>query len=442
MRIAIVGTGISGLVAARELARHHDVEVFEANDRLGGHTNTLELPVPGRAEPLAIDTGFIVFNDRTYPNFVRLLGELGVMAKDSDMSFSVHNDRTGLEYNGTSLNTLFAQRRNLLRPRFLGMVRDILRFYRAAPAVLAAGDEDLTLGAFLEAGGYGRTFIEEHLVPMGAAVWSATPEVMWQFPLAFLLRFFQNHGFLEVDNRPQWRVLDGGSRSYLGPLSASFQDRIRLATPVSRVTREVTHAGQRLVRLRTLLGEEQLFDRVVLACHADQALRMLGDATELERQTLQAFPYQVNEVQLHTDASLMPKRKLAWASWNYHITTPASELSTVTYWMNQLQGLDTQQNYFVTLNRKQAVDPSKVLHRVTYHHPVFTREGVAAQARHGEVDGSHAVHFCGAYWGYGFHEDGVRSGLAVARNVARAAGTPLPQLLEVPSVPKLEEPVS
>lgn len=429
MRIAIVGTGISGLVAARELQKHHDIEVFEAEPRLGGHTHTHDIDVPGRT--LAIDTGFIVFNDRTYPNFRRLLGELGVADQASDMSFSVHNESTGLEYNGTSLNTLFAQRRNLLRPRFWGMVRDILRFYREAPSVLENPDPDLTLGRFLERGRYGRTFIEDHLVPMGAAVWSARPEVLWEFPMEFLVRFFDNHGFLQVDERPQWRVIAGGSRSYIEPLTESYADRIRLATPVVELRRETTHEGDELVRLRTATGKVALFDRVVLACHADTALRMLSDATPLEREVLGAFPFQENVAVLHTDRTLLPRRPLARASWNYHVTNPTTELSTVTYWMNLLQGFEAEEDYLVTLNRQDAIDPSKVLRTLTYHHPIFTRESFAAQARHTEVDGSRGVHFCGAYWGYGFHEDGVRSGLAVARNVARNAGTDAPEVLEV-----------
>jgi len=429
MRIAVVGTGISGLVAARELARTHDVDVFEAADRIGGHTNTVIVDDPDVGQ-LPVDTGFIVFNDKTYPNFCRLLDQLGVAAKDSDMSFSVRNERTGLEYNGTSLNQLFAQRINLLRPRFLRMVQQIMRFYREAPELLAAGDESLTLGDYLERGGYGKTFIEEHLMPMGAAVWSATPEVMREFPLVFLLRFFHNHGFLQVEGRPQWRVLRGGSSSYLEPLTESYRDRIRTSTPVVQVTREESSEG-RLVRLRTKGGEEQLYDRVVLACHSDQALRMLADARPLEREVLGAFEYQPNEAALHTDEALMPRRQLAWASWNYHVTDPPSQLSTVTYWMNMLQGLDAPTNYFVTLNRTADVDPSKLLKVIDYHHPIFTRAAVAAQKRHAEVDGSAGVHFCGAYWSYGFHEDGVRSGLAVARNLSRELGAPLPDLLEV-----------
>lgn len=408
-RIAVVGSGISGMVAARELSKAHDVTVFEAAPYLGGHTNTLEVEENGRK--LAIDTGFIVFNEKTYPNFCALLRELGVSWKDSEMSFSVRNDASGLEYNGTSMDGLFAQRRNLLRPSFWRMIRDILRFYKEAPDVLASGD-DCSLGEFLQAGGYSRGFIDDHLIPMGAAVWSAKPEGMRQFPLQFLLRFFDNHGFLQVEDRPQWLVVEGGSKSYIEPLMAGLEDRVHLNTPIVGVTR--TPRG---VELETAQDERHHFDRVVLATHSDQSARMLRDATPLELEILGAFGYQRNEAVLHTDSSLMPKQRRAWASWNYHVTSPASELSTVTYWMNRLQGLDCAKDYFVTLNRCDDIDPSQVLRRITYQHPIFTGQAVAAQARHHEIDGKNRVHFCGAYWRYGFHEDGVRSALAVLESI-------------------------
>ena len=412
MRIAVVGTGISGLVAARRLARDHDVHVFESGDHVGGHTCTVDVDTP--SGPLAIDTGFIVFNEKTYPGFCGLLKELGVPWKASDMSFSVRCDATGLEYNGTSLDGLFAQRTNLLRPGFWRMVRDILRFYREAPAVLEGDDLDTTLGEFLEAGRYSPLFVEKHLIPMGAAVWSSRPDTMRAFPLRFLVQFFHNHGFLQVDDRPRWLVVEGGSREYVAPLIAPFADRIRLRTPVVRVERTARGVG-----LRTAAGDEELFDRVVLATHSDTALRMLADASPLEREVLGALGYQRNEVLLHTDASLMPRRRRAWASWNYHVTDPAAELPTVTYWMNALQGLDVDTDYFVTLNRSADVDPARVLRSFVYHHPIFSTAAVRAQARHAEIDGVSGVHFCGAYWGYGFHEDGLQSALAVLRNLAR-----------------------
>jgi predicted NAD/FAD-binding protein len=418
LKIAVVGAGVAGLVCARELARAHEVDVFEADDRIGGHTHTIDVEAPGRAAPLPVDTGFIVFNEHAYPNFCAIMRELGVASKPSNMSFSVRNEATGFEYNATSLRGLFAQRRNLVRPRFWGMLRDIVRFFREAPELLAANDTSLTLEQFLVRGRYGRTFIDEHLLPMGAAVWSARPEVMREFPALFLFRFFANHGFLQVDDRPPWRVIVGGSRSYLAPLTASYAGRIHRSTPVVEVRRENDDSGSTRVHLRTAAGDEQVYDRVVLACHSDQARALLADAMPREREVLAAFEYQRNVAVLHTDRRLLPRRRAAWASWNYHITRPISALSTVSYYMNMLQGFEASEDYIVTLNRSEAIDPSKILRTIEYHHPIHTRETVAAQSRHGEIDGVHGVHFCGAYWGYGFHEDAVCSALTVARNLA------------------------
>lgn len=432
LAIAVVGAGVAGLVAARELARAHEVDVFEADDRIGGHTHTVDVEVPGRSAPLPIDTGFIVFNEHTYPNFCAIMRELGVASKPSSMSFSVRNESTGLEYNATSLRGLFAQRRNLVRPRFWGMLRDIQRFFREAPALLEANDASLTLNEFLTRGRYGRTFIDEHLLPMGAAVWSARPEVMREFPALFLLRFFANHGFLQVDDRPPWRVIVGGSRSYIGPLTASYAARIHRSTPVAELRRELDEDGRVRVRLRTAAGHEQRYDRVILACHADRARALLADPTARERDVLAAFEYQPNLAVLHTDRRLLPRHRAAWASWNYHVTSPAAPRSTVSYYMNMLQGFEASEDYIVTLNRSAAIDPGKILRTIDYRHPIYTRETVAAQARHAEIDGAHAVHFCGAYWGYGFHEDAVRSALIVARNIAGATGTLAPILREIP----------
>jgi len=410
VRIAVVGSGISGLVAARELSREHEVHVFEAGDHVGGHTNTVDVETPSGA--LAIDTGFIVFNERTYPAFCRLMTELGVRWKPSDMSFSVRCDETGLEYNGTSLNGLLAQRTNALRPSFWRMVRDILRFYRESPAVLRTGGDETTLGDYLEQGRYSRLFVEKHLIPMGAAVWSATPETMHAFPLRFLVQFFHNHGFLEVDDRPEWLVIDGGSRRYVEPLVEPFWERIHVRTPVVAVRRSFDG-----VQLRTAGGDEARFDRVVLATHADTSLEILADATAREREILGAFGYQRNDAVLHTDTRLMPRRRRAWASWNYHVPAPPSDLPTVTYWMNNLQGLSVDAQYLVTLNRTSDIAPERILREIVYHHPIFTRAAVRAQERHGEIDGHSGVHFAGAYWSYGFHEDGVKSGLRAARSL-------------------------
>ena len=418
MRIAIVGTGIAGMVAARQLCGEHELTVYEAGDWIGGHTNTVEIEAAGSR--LAIDTGFIVFNQKTYPNFCALLRHLDVAWQPSEMSFSVHCERGGLEYNGTSIDGLFAQRSNALRPSFWRMLRDIGRFYREAPALLDLRDEQLTLGEFLERGRYSREFVDQHLLPMGAAIWSARSEDIRAFPVRFLVQFFHNHGFLQVDGRPQWLVVRGGSREYVKALVAPFRDRIRLRTPVVRVER--TSAG---VRVRTASGGVECFDRVILAAHADQSLRLLADATLHERAILGAFAYQRNEAVLHTDASLMPRKRRAWASWNYHVGDPPSDLPTVTYWMNRLQGLPErghagERPYLVTLNRSEAIDPTQVLRSFVYHHPVYSSEALRAQQRHAEIDGARGVHFCGAYWGFGFHEDGVKSGLAVARRLGRA----------------------
>ena len=420
MKIAIVGTGISGLVAAERLSAQHQLTVFEAGAYIGGHTHTVDVETP--AGPLAVDTGFIVFNQRTYPNFLDLMQRLGVAWKPSDMSFSVRCERTGVEYNGSSLGQLFAQRRNALRPSFLRMVRDIMRFYREAPELMA-GERDPTLGEFLAAGGYSRSFVDQHLVPMASAVWSARADRLMNFPMRFLVKFFENHGFLQLKDRPQWLVIRGGSREYVGPLTASFAERIRLRTAVARVVRD----GPGVV-LTTASGEQERFDRVVLACHSDQSLRMLADATPLERELLGAFSYQRNDAVLHTDAGVMPRLKRAWASWNYHVGEPVSELPTVTYWMNRLQGLEVERDYFVTLNRSDDIDPRQVLRSFVYHHPIYSPEAVRAQARHSEIDGRNGVHFCGAYWGWGFHEDGVKSGLAVVRNLERASSVAVEQV--------------
>ena len=412
MKIAVVGTGISGMVAAWKLHPEHDVAVFEAGSYIGGHTNTIDVEEDGRSVP--VDTGFIVFNEKTYPNFVNILRQIGVAYKPSSMSFSVRNEESGLEYNGTSLNTLFAQRRNLFSPSFWRMTRDILRFYREAGELLEDGNEDVTLGDYLRRGAYSTEFVEDHILPMAAAVWSSSPATMDQFPARFLVRFFHNHGFLQVNERPEWLVISGGSREYVKKLTAPYRDRIRLQTPVQSIRR--LDGG---VELSLPGGEIEAFDRVVLATHSDQALRLLADPSLEEQEILTAFPYQENEAVLHTDRSLLPRKKLARASWNYHVTEEANELVTVTYWMNHLQGLDARRDYLVTLNRTEAIDPAGVIRTIKYDHPVFNSASVRAQARHGEIDGVNATHFCGAYWGNGFHEDGVRSALAVCENLER-----------------------
>lgn len=413
-RIAVVGTGISGLLAARLLHTRHDVTVYEQDARIGGHTHTVDVEVAGRN--YAIDTGFIVFNERNYPGFVRLLAHLGVEARDTTMSFSVHCERTGLEYCGTSVNQLFAQRRNLLRPSFWRMVRDILRFHREAEPLLAS-DLDPTLGEILERGRYGRTFVDHYLVPMAAAIWSAEPQSTLAMPARFLIRFFHNHGMLQVNGRPQWRTVVGGSRSYLAPLSAPFRDRILSSRAVERVVR--TADGVRIHAASTAARD---FDAVVFSSHSDQTLRMLGDASVQERAVLGAVRYQSNDVVLHTDERLLPDRPLAWAAWNYRLPAKAQHEVAVSYCMNHLQGLPVggerngQPTFVVTLNQSSSIDPSRVLRRFVYHHPIFDRAAIAAQSMLRDVQGSGRAWFCGAWCGNGFHEDGVQSALAVAKD--------------------------
>jgi predicted NAD/FAD-binding protein len=404
VKIAIIGAGIAGNVAARELHRDHDVTVFEAGDHVGGHTHTHDVELHGRT--WRIDTGFIVFNDRTYPNFVALLDELDVASQASSMSFSVRDEATGLEYNGTSLNTLFAQRRNLLRPSFLAMVRDILRFNREAPRLLDEPGGELPLGELLERGRYGRHFVDHYVVPMGAAIWSTDPASMMRFPARFFVRFLHNHGMLSVNDRPVWRTVRGGSARYVERLVAPFRDRIQLASPVEQVRRI---PGGVLVKPR---GHEPVrFDAAFLASHSDQALAMLADPDEAEREVLGAIPYQANEAVLHTDARLLPRRRRAWAAWNYHLR-PGGDRVALTYNMSILQRLDTPVPFLVTLNHADAIDPDRIIKSVTYHHPLYTPASVAAQARHREIDGARRTYYCGAWLRNGFHEDGVASALA------------------------------
>ena len=404
MKIAIVGSGIAGNVAAYHLCREHEVTVFEAADHAGGHTHTHEIEHEG--QPVAVDTGFIVCNDRTYTRFLALMSELGVQLQPSEMSFSVQTP-TGLEYNGTTLNSLFAQRRNLVRPSFWRMIRDILRFNREAPRLLEWRSDSVTLGEYLDANGYSQQFVEHYILPMGAAIWSAGTDTLRDFPARYFVRFFHNHGMLSVDDRPQWLTVRGGSARYVEKLTAPFRDRIRLRTPVENVRR--TPAG---VFVKPVGLEAERFDRVFFACHSDQALRLLADASTAERDVLGAIRYQRNEVLLHTDTRVLPKRRLAWAAWNYHVIDRASERVAVTYHMNMLQRLTTHTPLLVTLNMNDRIDPRRILRQMSYEHPVFTREAVEAQGRHAEIDGADRAYFCGAYWGFGFHEDGVVSALA------------------------------
>ena len=411
MKIAIVGTGVSGLVAAHHLNRHHEITVYEAAARIGGHTHTVTVPEPGGADQ-AIDTGFIVFNDRNYPNFEALLGELGVAAKPSHMSFSVSDGRGGFEFSGTPWG-LFARPAHLVSPTFLRMIRDWRRFNRLAPGLIGTNGTAPSLGAWLEREGFSRQFIDRLIVPQASAVWSADPEQMWTFPASFMAEFFGNHGMYSLRDRPHWRTVMGGSNSYVEAITAPWLDRVRTAAPVRRIERLPDE-----VRIEADGCETESFDRVVIATHSDQALRMLNDPSEAEREVLGAIPYQPNEAVLHTDAAMMPRRRAAWSSWNFHLAEQPPARTTVTYWMNHLQRLQSaRRQYFLTLNREEEIDPEKVLRRFTYDHPIYTAEGVAGQARRPEVSGVNRTHYCGAYWGWGFHEDGVVSGLKVCKEL-------------------------
>ncbi|HTL15015.1 MAG TPA: FAD-dependent oxidoreductase [Thermomonas sp.] len=407
MRVAVVGSGIAGLSAAWLLSRSHEVVLYEADDRLGGHTDTHRVELEGRT--LAVDTGFIVHNPVHYPLLTRLFDELGVASQPTTMSFSVQDAATGLEYNATTLDTLFCQRRNLVSPRFWGLLRDLARFYRAAPALLDQPGPGPSLGEYLDANGYGAAFRDQHLVPMASALWSSPAEGILRFPAQYLVRFMANHHMLQLAGRPPWRVVRGGSRSYVDAMAARWDVRVRLSTPVRGVTRD-PHG----VSVRCDAGSER-FDQVVLACHSDQALALLEDPAPAEREVLGAIAYQPNDTVLHTDASLLPRRRKAWAAWNAYLPADPARACTVSYCMNQLQGLAVETPLVVTLNRSEAIDPAKVLVRRAYQHPVYTHAAVAAQARKPEIQGVRRTWYAGAYWGWGFHEDGIRSGVEVAR---------------------------
>jgi predicted NAD/FAD-binding protein len=412
MRIAIIGTGISGLVAAYRLYRDHQITMFEANDYAGGHTNTVHVEIDGEGH--AIDTGFIVFNNRTYPHFIELLDELRVASKATTMSFSVRDERTGLEYNGHSLNTLFAQRRNLLKPTLYRVLADILRFNREAMRLIDDG-EDTTVGQFLLLNRFSREFARFYLLPMGAAIWSCPIRAFANFPIRFVVEFYYNHGLLGVFRRPTWRVIEGGAQTYVRAITSAFHDRIRLRTPVESVKRFTDR-----VEIQPCGAPIENFDHVIFACHSDQALAILGDgATKLERETLSAFPYQRNVAVLHTDESVLPKVRRAWASWNFRLKDDDECPASVTYNMNILQGIHSQRTFCVTLNDEERIAPERILRRFEYHHPVYTTQRGRAQSRHAELLMKNRTSFCGAYWRNGFHEDGVVSALAVVNAIQR-----------------------
>ncbi|KXI29931.1 NAD(P)/FAD-dependent oxidoreductase [Paraglaciecola hydrolytica] len=408
--IAVIGSGISGLTSAYLLSQKHQVTVFEKNSVIGGHTATIDVSLNGQHH--AIDTGFIVFNDRTYPRFLTLLAQLGIRPQKTEMSFSVKNQQTGLEYNGHTLATLFAQKRNVFNPRFWTLLREILRFNRLCKGLYASNKipAQLTLGEFLQSEGFSDYFCQNYILPMGAAIWSTSLNEMQQFELAFFVRFFHHHGLLNISDRPQWYVVPGGSREYLAPLINNFKDNIQLNSQIKSVTR-----ANNSVQLHFADGSEQQFDEVVFACHSDQALALLGDASADEHKILGAMPYQMNDVVLHTDTSVLPKRKAAWASWNYSLNGDSDSPAHVTYNMNILQGLNSTQTFCVTLNQTQSIHPEKILGAFQYAHPVFNQSSISAQQQRLAICGIAHTHYVGAYWYNGFHEDGVHSATDVAK---------------------------
>lgn len=407
-RIAIVGSGISGSLCARLLATQHHVTLFEAADRLGGHTYTLDVEAFGKTWP--VDTGFMVFNERTYPNFVRMLELLGIESQPSDMSFSVHCSRTGLEYQGSSLNGLFAQRRNLMRPGFWAMLGEILRFNREAHRLLETEYSELPIGKYFSDHRYSAAFTEQYFLPMTAAIWSAPPREMLTVPAKFLVQFLQNHGLLQIFDRPQWRTIPGGAKRYLEALLHPLGDAVRTSSRITAVRRD--RDG---VRIQVSGGEHLGFDAVVLASHAPQSLAMLKDATSLEQEVLGAFRYQSNEAYLHLDEAMLPSRPRAWASWNYRLAGDPSLPASVTYDLSRLQHHETPTPILQTLNPVEPLEPAKILSTLQFEHPLFDARTYAAQQKHDQLHQNDNVFFCGAYWSYGFHEDGVLSALKVCQ---------------------------
>ncbi len=414
MNIAIIGSGISGLTCGYLLHQQHQITLFEANDYIGGHTHTVDVQRHDQVWP--VDTGFIVFNDRTYPLFLTLLKKLNITPQPTEMSFSVRDLITGLEYNGHDLNTLFAQRRNLFRPSFYRLISEILRFNRLTKTDLANNtiSKEQTLSEYLSQHHFSDDFCDHYILPMGAAIWSASLADMRQFPVFFFLRFFNNHGLLSIANRPQWYVIPGGSREYIAPLTQSWHSHIHLSEPVQKVQRFSNH-----VAIQTQHAEYQ-FDVVIFACHSDQALSLLADPSNDEREILEAIGYRSNQVTLHNDLNLLPKADLAHASWNYLLGDDQEMPAIVTYDMNRLQSLTAPERFCVTLNTN-TMSPESVIQQFTYSHPFYTQQAIAAQQKRSAICGHNRTHFCGAYWYNGFHEDGVRS----ANDVCKRFGATL-----------------
>ena len=400
MKIAIVGSGISGNTVAHLLHKKHNITLFEKNNRIGGHSHTHNIEING--SPISVDTGFIVFNKKTYPLFSSLLRELDVAHEDSKMSFSVFSKKTGLEYNGTTLNTLFSQRRNIFNPKFIKMIFEILRFNKESLGLLTTSKE-LSLGDYLAKNTYSDYFLKNYILPMGSAIWSSNLETMIKFPAKFFVTFLHNHGMLNINNRPQWLTISNGSKSYVQKLCYPFIDNIRLNSNIKFIERKSNK-----VIVHSKYGSEN-FDYIFMACHSNEALAILKDASNNEKEILGAIPYTNNEVYLHTDSSIMPKYKLSWAAWNYNIDSKESEPITLTYNMNILQNIKIETPVLVTLNPKGCIDPKKIIKKLNYAHPTFSIDSINAQKKHHIISGINRTFFAGAYWGNGFHEDGVKS---------------------------------
>ena len=409
MKIAIIGSGISGLTASYLLNKKHNITLFEKNDYLGGHTHTHDITIGEKN--FSVDSGFIVYNEKTYPNFIKLLDILNVERQKTTMGFSIKSEVKNLEYAGNSVRSIFAQKRNYFRPSFLRMLIDIIRFNKKAKADIFMSSQ-VTLGQYLDQNSFSQSFINHYIIPMGAAIWSTTAKLMMDMPALFFIRFFNNHGLLQIKDRPGWWVIKNGSKEYVEKLIETFQECIRMKSEIKTIKRStgkiiITHTGSH---------EEETFDAVVIATHSNQALELLADATKKEQTILGAIPYQTNSALLHTDTSILPKRKLAWSSWNYYLDQDEHKPVMLTYNMNILQRLDSDETFCVTLNSNDLIDQSKIIKELNYEHPLFTSESIKAQARKNEISGVNNTYYCGAYWRNGFHEDGVVSALDVCKN--------------------------
>ena len=407
MKIAIIGSGISGLVCGHLLHRDFDISIFEANDYVGGHTHTIDVTTD--RSTYAVDTGFIVFNRTTYPNFCKLIGQLGVDSQPTGMNFSVRSEKTGMEYGSESVSTLFAQRKNILSPSYWRMVSEIFKLRRHLVTYINSAEPDMPMSEFLASRNYSQRFIDHFVVPLGASLWSAEPGKILEFPARTFGRFFENHGFLQATNPIQWRVIAGGSKQYVNKITEPFADKIYRATPVTSV-----HRTEDYVELEFANRDKIRFDQVIFATHSDQALKILADPTKDERTILGAVPYQANDTILHTDETVLPQNRRAWSSWNYAILQDQIDRAAVTYNMNMLQSIKAEETFCVSLNMKHRIAEAKILGQYLYHHPVYLEDSIIAQKSHGVISGHNRTHYCGAYWGYGFHEDGVKSGLEVA----------------------------